>query len=183
MKEPELERWLADPVICSRHRCTAAADPDKLWHAAESLRLRDTRTLGRLVRWRIPGTPAAATFRDLFRAPPFTVLDEGDGWSVSGLVGRIWTLDRDYPALESAEAFRAWDEPGTSKVLFAHWVEPASGGRSVLVSESRVEGTSRSANLRLRALWAVVGTFERRIGGEALNLAARRAEAPPAGVS
>jgi hypothetical protein len=177
MKEPDLDGWLPDPVIRSRHRCSAAADPDTLWRAAESLHLRDTHTLGRLVRWRIPGTPATATFRDLFRAPPFTVLDEGEVWSVSGLVGRIWTLERDYPALGSAEAFRAWSEPGTSKVLFAHWVEPASGGRSTLFSESRVAGTSRSATLRLRALWAVVGTFERRIGGEALNLAARRAEA------
>jgi hypothetical protein len=177
MKEPDLDGWLPDPVIRSRHRCSAAAEPDTLWHAAESLHLRDTRTLGRLVRWRIPGTPATATFRDLFRAAPFTVLDEGAGWSVSGLVGRIWTLERDYPALESAEAFRAWAEPGTAKVVFGHWVEPAADGRSVLVSESRVAGTNRSATLRLRALWAVVGRFERRIGGEALSLAGRRAEA------
>lgn len=171
----DLDAWLPDPVIRSRHRRTAATDPAVLWHAAESVRLRDTRTLGRLVRWRIPGVPADIAFRDLFRAAPFTVLEEADGWSVSGLAGRIWTLERDYPVLDGPDAFTAWDEPDTAKVLFAHWVEP-DGDDSALVSEARAAGTTRSAELRLRALWALVGGFERLIGGEALTLAARRAE-------
>ncbi len=139
------------------------------------MRLGDTRTLGRLVRWRIPGLTPDSTFRDLFRSPPFIVLEEGDGWSVSGLVGRIWTLERDYPPLDGPDAFREWDRPGTARVVFAHWVEQA-GARSALVSEARVDGTNRSAAVRLRALWAVVGTFERLIGGEALRVAVSRAE-------
>lgn len=171
----DLDAWLPDPAIRSRHRRTSPAGSGTLWQAAESVRLRDTRTLGRLVRWRIPGVPADVTFRDLFRDHPFTVLDEGDGWSVSGLAGRIWTLERDYPRLAGPDAFRAWDEPGTARVLFAHWVEPTAAG-SALVSEARAAGTNRAAALRLRALWAVVGGFERLIGGEALSLAARRAE-------
>jgi hypothetical protein len=61
-------------------------------------------------------------------------------------------------------------------VLFAHWVEATRDGGATLVSEARVAGTNRSATLRLQALWAVVGPFERLIGGEALALAARRAE-------
>lgn len=175
MIAPDLDRWLADPVIRSRHRRTSAAGPAGLWEAAESVRLRDTRTLGRLVRWRIPGVPDAMTFSELFATHPFTVLESGDGWSVSGLVGRIWTLERDYPRLDGPDQFRDWDRSGTARVLFAHWVEPASTG-SALVSEARVCGTNRTATLRLRALWAVVGRFERLIGGEALSLAARRAE-------
>jgi len=172
---PDLATWMPDPAICTRHRRTAAASPEELWSAAESVRLRDTRTLGKMVRWRIPGVTPDSTFHELFASPPFTVLAEGDGWSVSGLVGRIWTLERDYPPLGGPEAFRDWDRPGTARVLFAHWVEPA-GDRSALVSEARVSGTNRSAALRLRALWTVVGTFERLIGGEALRLAVRRAE-------
>lgn len=170
MSEPDLDAWLAQPRIRTRHHRAADADPQALWEAAEGLRLRDTRTLGRVVRWRIPGTPAEMTFRDLFRSPPFTLLAEGPRWSISGLVGRIWTLDRDYPRLSGPEEFRAWDEPGTAKVLFAHWVDGPA-----LFSEARVAPTNRRADLRLRALWAVVGPFERLIGGEALHLAARRA--------
>ena len=170
----DLDAWLPNPVIRSRHRRTSTADLDALWHAAEAVRLNETRTLGRLVRWRIPGVPADTAFRDLFRAHPFAVLDEGDGWSVSGLVGRIWTLERDYPRLEGPDAFRAWDERGAAKVVFAHWVEETAKG-SALISEARVAGTDRRAALRLRALWTLVGGFERLIGGEALALAARRA--------
>lgn len=170
-----LDDWLPDPLIRSRHRQTSGAPPDALWRAAEGVRLDDTRTLGRLVRWRIPGVPADTAFRDLFRAPPFIVLEEGDGWSVSGLVGRIWTLDRDYPRLEDAAAFRDWNRPGTARVLFAHWAEATPSG-SALFSEARVAGTDRRTALRLRALWTVVGGFERFIGGEALALAARRAD-------
>jgi hypothetical protein len=176
MTAPDLDAWLAKPVIRSRHRRTARCDPATLWHAAESVRLADTRTLGRLVRWRIPGVTRDTAFRDLFRHDPFIVLAEGDQWSISGLAGRIWTLERDYPSLAGPQAFLDWNQPGTARVLFAHWVEPGPDGRSALISEARAAGTSRRATMRLRALWAVVGGFERLIGGEALRLAARRAE-------
>jgi hypothetical protein len=172
MAAPDLDNWLPEPRIRTRHRRAADVSPDDLWAAAQAIRIRDTRTLGRLVRWRIPGTPADMTYGELFRSRPFTVLAESDHCLISGLVGRIWTLDRDYPALDGPDAFRDWDKGGTAKVLFAHWVEDGT-----LHSEARVAPTDRRAGLRLRALWAVVGPFERLIGGEALQLAARRAQA------
>lgn len=175
MTPPDLDRWLTRPVIRTRHRRVAAAAPDALWLAAETVRLRDAGALGRAVRWRIPGVADSTTFRDLFRGPPFTVLDEGEHWSVSGLVGRIWTLERDYPELGGPADFCGWDRRGTARVLFAHWIEPAGPGHSALVSEARVDGVGRRAALRLRALWALVGPLDRLIGGEALALAARRA--------
>jgi hypothetical protein len=172
----DLDDWLARPAVRTRHRRVARADPEALWAAAASLRLDETGTLGRLVRWRIPGLPTGQTFHGLFASPPFTELAAGEQWSVSGLVGRIWTLRRDYPLVEDADAFAAWDRPGTVRVLFAHWVEPLGDGRSALHSEARVAPTDRRAALRLRALWTVVGPWERLIGGEALARAARRAE-------
>ena len=176
MRTSELDDWLPEPDVRTRHRRVARATPDELWAAASSVRLRDTRTLGRLVRWRIPGTKQDQTFRDMFTAYPFTVLAEGDGWSVSGMAGRIWTLARDYPRLDDAQAWRDWDEPNTARVLFAHWVEDAGDGRTALVSEARVDAIGRRAALRLKSLWVVVGTFERVIGAEPLPLAVRRAE-------
>jgi hypothetical protein len=141
------------------------------------VRLADAGTLSRLVRWRIPGTHPDQTFRELLATYPFCVLDEGDGWSVSGLCGRIWTLQRDYPRLDGPEDFRAWNEPGTVRVLFANWVQ-ADGDGSAIHSEARVGPVDRRAALRLRSLWMVIGVFERVIGGEALALAAQRAERP-----
>jgi hypothetical protein len=177
VKSIDLDAWLPDPEICVRHRRDAAADPDALWAAARGLRLDETRTIGRLVRWRIPGVPAAETFAGLLAHEPFTVLDEGERWSVSGLCGRIWTLARDYPRIDGPQAFRSFDEPRSVRVLFAHSVVPGKHGSSTIVSEARVAPTDRIATARLRALWLVVGPFERLIGAEPLALAVAAAEA------
>jgi hypothetical protein len=173
--ELELDDWLANPAVRTRHRRRAAATPDDLWSAARELRLSETGTLGRLVRWRIPGTPPGQTFRGLLSEYPFVVLAEGERWSMSGLCGRIWTLNRDYPRLDGPEAFRTWDEPGTVRVLFAHWVEPDGDGATIH-SEARIAPVDRAADRRLRSLWVLIGVFERLIGAESLALAVAHAE-------
>jgi hypothetical protein len=171
----DLDAWLPEPQVRTRHRRAADVPAERLWHAAESVRVCDAPNLGRVLRWRIPGTPAQLPFRDVFRRYPFSVLEEGDGWSISGLAGRVWSLRRDYPDLAGADEFRDWEEPGTVRVLFAHWVEDEGESGSAIVSESRVQPVDRKARWRMRALWATVGGFERLIGGEALSAAARRA--------
>ena len=45
------------------------------------------------------------------------------------------------------------------------------------MSEVRVAPVDRRAALRLRAMWAALGVFERLIGGDALARAARQAVA------
>jgi hypothetical protein len=174
MPAPDLDAWLPEPQVRSRHRRTSSAEPGDLWRAAREIRLDETRSLGRLVRWRIPDTPADLRFADLFARYPFAVLDEGPGWSISGLCGPIWTLARDYGEIDG-ERFRAWRRPGTVRVLFGHWVEDAEP-RSALVSEARVAPTDRFGRLQLRALWIFVRRFERVIGAEPLPLAVARAE-------
>ena len=172
---PDLDEWLPDPQVRTFHRRSAKADADRLWHAAETVRLGEAPTLGRAVRWRIPGTTPDLSFRDLFRQYPFAVINEGARWSVSGMCGRIWTLRRDYPRIEGAEDFLAWDERGTVRVLLGHWIEGDRPGQNALVSEARIKPVNGQAGLRLRALWAVVGHFDRLVGGEVLRVATRRA--------
>lgn len=173
----DLDAWLPAPDIRTRHRRDAAASPDALWAAARAVRLDETRTIGRLVRWRIPGLPSDQTFAGLLAQQPFAVLAEGERWSISGLCGRIWTLARDYPPIDDPAAFRDFDEPRSVRVLFAHQVLARDDGTSTIVSEARVAPTDRLAAARLRALWLVVGPFERLIGAEPLALAVARAEA------
>lgn len=172
----DLDTWLPDPQVQTEHRRDAGAPSERLWHAAETVRVCDAPTLGRVVRWRIPGTPRDLPYRELFRRYPFAVLAEGEQWSVSGLCGRVWTLRRDYPRIRGADDFLAWDKSGTVRVVLAHWVESDGDGRSSLYSQSRIQPVDRGARLRLRALWTAIGGFERLIGGEALRVAARRAE-------
>jgi len=171
-----LDRWLPDSSVRTFHRRAASARRDALWEAATTIRLGDTRRLGRLVRWRIPGLHPSQTYHEVFRAYPFTVLEEADGVLLSGLCGRIWTPARDYPRLESPEEFAAWREGGTVRVAFAHWVREGEDGRAELCSEARVQPVDVAARLRLRAVWALVGPFERLVGAEPLELAVRRAE-------
>jgi len=173
---PELDSWLPDPQVRTRHQRSSEADADRLWEAAGAVRLRDAPALGRAVRWRIPGTSPDVSFRDLFRQYPFTVLAEGAHSSVSGLCGRIWTLRRDYPRIEGADAFRAWHQRGTVRVVLAHWIEADDAGRNTLFSEARIKPVDRRAGLQLRALWALVGRFDRLIDSEVLSTAVQRAE-------
>jgi hypothetical protein len=171
-----LDRWLPEPAVRTRHRRASSASAGELWDAAAQLRLRDTRRLGRMVRWRIPGLSEDLTYHEMFRGYPFCVLAEDDHTLVSGLCGRIWTLARDYPRLSAAEEFASWHEPGTVRVAFAHTARPVGDGRAELVSEARVEPVDRHARLRLRAVWTVLAPFERLVAAEPLALAARRAE-------
>ena len=171
-----LDDWLADPQVRTFHRRSARPGAEEMWHAAETVKVCDAPTLGRVVRWRIPGTPPDIPFREVFRRYPFAVLDEGERWSVSGLCGKIWTLRRDYPHIGGADEFLAWDEPDSVRVLFGHWVEEDGDGRATLVSETRIKPVDRRARIRTRAVWSALGRFERLIGGEALRVAARRAE-------
>jgi hypothetical protein len=179
---PDLDHWLPDPAIRVHHRREAAVPQAELWDAARSVRVSDTRVLGRVLRWRIPGTPDGIAYDELFREPPFTVLHEDEGALVSGLVGRIWTLRRDYPAIAGPEEFRAWSTPGTARVVYANWVEPAGPHRAMLVSETRVAATDRDSRIGLAAVRPLVAAFHPLIAREALVIATRRAEqrSPPA---
>jgi hypothetical protein len=171
----EIDRWLPRPQVRIRHRRSARVAPDELWRAAESVRVGDAPAFGRVLRWRIPGTPAEVAFRDVLRCYPFVVLAEDDGWSISGLCGVIWSFRRDYPRLDGPDPFDAWDRPGTVRVVVAHWVEPDEVG-SAIVSEARIEPVDRAARIRTRLLWASVGQFQRLIGAEVLTAAVRAAE-------
>jgi hypothetical protein len=175
VEDVDIDRWLPCPQVRIRHRRSARAAAEELWHAAESVRVADAPVFGRVLRWRIPGTPAEITFRDVLHSYPFVVLAEGEGWSISGLCGVIWSIRRDYPRLEGPGAFAAWDRPGTVRVAIAHWVEPDEAG-SAIVSEARIGPVDRAASIRTRLLWASVGRFERFIGGEVLSAAVRAAE-------
>lgn len=177
MTAPDLDAWLPDASLRVCHRRASRASPDELWAAATRVRLSDTGLLGRLVRWRIPGLARDQGFDALFREQPFIVLQVGDRAVVSGLVGRIWTLRRDYPELTGADEFRAWARRGTVRVLFANWVKPADDGSSDLCSEVRVQAFGVQGRMGLAAVRPLVGRFQGLVGSEGLDAAVKLAEA------
>jgi len=175
---PDLDAWLPSPSVRIAHRRPSAAPPDRLWAAAASVRLGDTRLLGRLIRWRIPGTPATISFDELFRSQPFLALEEGETALVSGLVGRIWTLRRDYPELAGDEDYLRWSESGTAKVMFANWVEPERADGSVLHSETRVTAFGAQGRIGLASVRPMIRGFQQLIWSDAMAVAVRTAERP-----
>jgi hypothetical protein len=176
VRADQLDRWLPDPAVRVAHRRPSRASPERLWDAARSVRLDDTRMLGRVVRWRIPGTAPGASFDELFREPPFMVLEDGHDGLVCGLVGRIWTLRRDYPQLAGPDEYRAWSRSGTARVLFANWVEPAAGSGAVLRSETRVEAFGSRGRIGLASIRPMIRGFQQLIWSDAMAAAVRRAE-------
>ncbi len=174
----DLDHWLPSPTVRVAHRRQSRIGPDRLWTAAREVGFGDTRMLGRLVRWRIPGLPPDLSFDSLFRQDPFLVLvgDQERGL-LSGLVGRIWTLHRDYPQLSDPEVFRSWSVSGTARVLFANWVEPVASGGAVLRAEIRVQALGAQARVGLISLRPVIRAFQQVIASDGFEEAVRRAEA------
>jgi hypothetical protein len=173
---PDLNKWLPDPALRVIHTRESSASADELWRAARAVQLSDTAILGRLVRWRIPGLPREEGFDQLFRQAPFLVLEEGEHLLVSGLVGRIWTLRRDYPQLTSGQEFRAWSKSGTARVVIANWITPGPDGTTMIGAEARVEAFGARGRLGLRAVWPLVRSFQGLVGSDGINAAVRRAE-------
>lgn len=172
---PDLDYWLDRPAVRIRHSRETAAEPAALWAAARAVRFSETRRLGRLLRLRIPGLAADMEYDELFHGPPFIVLCEDEHALLVGIVGRIWTLRRDYPTLGDPEDFRRWSARGTARVLFAHWVEPAGAGRSALISETRVSAGDRVAKIGLAAVKPLIVASHQLIGSEGLERAVIRA--------
>jgi hypothetical protein len=170
----DLDRWLADPSVRTNHRRKSSTSEAELWAAAGTVRLRDCRVLGPLVRARIPGLQASLTFDELFRNDPFNLLEEGPTYALSGLCGRIWTLRRDFTRLSRSTDFLTWHEPGTVRVLFANWAEATAEG-SALVSEVRIGAVDRRAGLHVLELEPFIAAFQGLVGVEPLSVAVRRA--------
>ena len=139
------------------HRRAAAARPRRAVGARRrAIRLADTRRLGRLVGWRIPGvarvrrptTSCSAPTRSPSSTRPSTTL-------VSGLCGRIWTLARDYPALDGAGRVRGLGRARHGPRRVRALGRAARRRRAELYSEARVQPVDTHARLRLKAIWAL----------------------------
>lgn len=173
MPPVDLDRWLPEPVLRTNHRRESPASATELWETAATVRLRDCRILGRLIRVRIPGVQSSLTFSELFRSAPFNLLEEGPTYNLSGLCGRIWSVRSDFGVLSQPSEFRNWHAPGTVRVLFAGWAEATESG-SAVVSEVRIAAVDRKAALYLRALEPFIAAFQGLVGTEPLQIAAQR---------
>lgn len=178
--QPDLDVWLADPRIRTRHERIARSDIDRLWEEARRVRVGESGLLGRLICWRIPQAEGGQTYEQMFTSPPFVVLQSGEHRLLAGVCGRIWSAQPRLATLSGPDEFRRWCKPGTVRVVFAQWAESHADG-AVLVSEVRVDPVDRRARLALAALSPFIARFQALIASEPLRLAVARAQAPDTG--
>jgi hypothetical protein len=176
MRAP-LDNWLPEHEASLRHARVSSADPDRLWQAANELRLADTPRMARLIGWRLGSHAPRAdtTYRELFRSGIFTLLEEGERFSVSGVAGRIWAPSGEYADFETPSEYREYARAGSAKVVVLTEVRPHARG-SQIVSESRVRVEGRRTRMLFRGFWTMVRPFSRVISSEVLAGAVRRAE-------
>jgi hypothetical protein len=101
-------------------------------------------------------------------ASGFTLLGERPGEElVLGTVGRFW-LARGELRPVSPESFREVSVSGTAKAAWNFAVHPATGGRTVLTTETRVLCADHATRRRFRTYWSVIGPFSGLIRREML---------------
>ena len=95
---------------------------------------------------------------------------------VSGIVGRIWTLRRDYPELAAPEDFQDWSARGTARVAFGIWVDSADSGGATLTSETWVQAIGAQGRIGVAAVRPLIRAFHNLVGSDGIETAVRIAE-------
>jgi hypothetical protein len=153
-----VDQFIARPDVAERHTITINASRERVWDAVINLKVTDLKLArplfaarGLLSRLR-NGHPQ----RDM---SAFSTLAEDPGREiVQGVVGQWWKLGgtRNVPAIDSREAFEAFDRPGYAKATFSFLLQDAGPGRIRLVTETRVLATSPDARRRFRRYWVLI---------------------------
>ncbi|HEY2603521.1 MAG TPA: hypothetical protein VGI67_18335 [Thermoleophilaceae bacterium] len=159
------------------YRRASRATPAALWEAAGATRIRDTRVLRPLIGARLGphAPPANTTFRELFRTDIFTLLEEGDRYSISGVAGCLWAPRGEYAHFESVADYKQYEKPGRAKAALLTQVREHERG-SEITTEIRVWCTDRRAEVRFRSVWVLVAPFMRFVRLDLLRTVVRRAE-------
>src|SRR5437762_3011801 len=144
----------------SHHSTVVAAPAARVAEAVESLRLdRDASPLVRLLfRARGLSFPTGPTPRDALTSTGFSVLAEEPGREiVFGIAGKFWA-PREMAHLvrvPDATAFIEFDRPGEAKGAMNILVDPISGDRTLLRTETRVACTDQRSRLLFGAYWTL----------------------------
>jgi hypothetical protein len=182
-----LEEALPRYDVNEVHSLEVPAPPDATWEAVMAVKPLEVRLLAPLMAVR--ALPALLTQRNWVDLRPRGTLIEGflgagflelgsrSGEELAvGAIGRFWSLTGNRPiALESAEEFRDFDEPGYAKAAMDFTLEPAGSGTRVR-TETRVAGTDPEATRLFRCYWRAIYPGSALIRISLLNAIRRRAQ-------
>ncbi len=111
--------------------------------------------------------------------PGFQVLvDDVNREVVVGAIGKVWHLEIPFVHVASADAFRAFAEPGYAKVAWALRLSPRGESATHVVFELRVDATDPESWSRFRRYFALIGPASHLIRRSLLSSLAQRYGTP-----
>lgn len=175
-----LDRLLPEFDFRSRHSAMVAAPRPAVAAAVSAYRMEEGGSPLVRALFRVRGLePVRGPLRSALTARGFRVLAEQPGEEVVfGIAGRFWALRElsALVALEDAEAFRRYAEPGSAKAALSLTMEPVPGGTR-LTTETRVKCVDAPAYRRFFLYWALIKPFSGWIRRDVLRGIAERARA------
>jgi hypothetical protein len=165
------------------HSTRIAAPPDAVMAAVRSLSAREVPVLVGLMALRsVPGRLRGrrprrrdGTILDSFLRGGFVMLADRPDELVVASVGRFWRASADVLRIDAAD-FEAFGEPGYAKAAFNMHAQPASGGGTLLTTETRIHATDDAARRSFRRYWRVIHPGSAAIRLAWLRAIRRRAE-------
>ena len=178
-----LDEFLPDFDVNEIHSTRIAAAPDAVMSAVRSLTAREVPVLVGLMALRsLPGRlvgrrprPRQGTILDGFLLGGFVALAERPDELVVGALGRFWQVSPEVRRV-SAGDFVAFSEPGYAKAAFNMHAQPSPGGGTLLITETRIQGTDDDARRSFRRYWFVIHPGSAAIRRAWLRAIRRRAE-------
>lgn len=170
-----IDGWLRPEArLLERHESRVTAPPQRAYEAMRQVRLAHMPIVRVLFTIRRIPHSRDMTLREFFSTPPFLILEEvPDQEVVIGVAGRPWRF-REHPS--TPDEFRASAQPGTMQAIASFRVD-ATGGGSLISTETWVATFGPVASWLFRAYWLIVGPFSALIRREFLREARKTAEA------
>ena len=140
------------------HATTVAAPSGRVYAAADTYRLNESRTIR--VLFRLRGLPALGTFRKSLRAIGFVILGEQpEREVVFGLAAVLFSRGRFMAPVEvhTLSDFRALGTRRTVKIAANLRVDPLPEGGARLSTETRVHCTDLLSRVLFATYWMLVG--------------------------
>ncbi|MDR6431572.1 hypothetical protein [Brucella pseudogrignonensis] len=182
-----IDKYLPDYGFSEVHGCDVSASPETVLQAAMNYRPETDAFFRCMIALREVPMRALAMLRGRKStvAPPFglhefTLLEHKPGEAlVYGLVGKFWKADFGLHKMESAEDYLAFRMPGVAKLALAFTVTE-QGGKTRLVTETRVFCPDRGSHLRFTPYWYLIRPVSGIIRGRILNSIREASETSPA---
>jgi len=171
-----IDKYLPEYGFSEIHGCDVNAAPELVLQAAMSYRPETDMFFRSMIALREVPMRAVAKLRGRENnvAPPFglhefTLLEHRPSEAlVYGLVGQFWKTDFGLVKMESAEDYLAFCTPGVAKLALTFTVTE-QGGKTRLVTETRVFCPDHKSHLRFTPYWYLIRPVNGIIRSRILN--------------